>query len=140
MIAPFLANKGVVLAWAMGTIIIKASFLQIYIKHLRSLVYNELQTPIKLFPWLGWVMKASPLPGFRAVWRARPHMLFSHSPLWQVPPFYKSCTTCTTTRTCLLQRSATSFELSVRRLVTQAFLVYVYFGFVFFLKKKKSPA
>lgn len=59
----------------MGTIIIKASFLQIYIKHLKSLVYNELQTPIKLFPWLGYVMKASPPPGFRAVWRARPHML-----------------------------------------------------------------
>lgn len=63
------------LAWAMGTIISKASFLQIYIKHLKSLVYNELQTPIKLFPWLGYVMKASPPPGFRAVWRARPHML-----------------------------------------------------------------
>lgn len=59
----------------------------------------------------------------------------SHSPLWQVPTFYKSCTTCTTTRTCLLQRSATSFELFVRRLVTQAFLVYVYFGFVSFFKK-----
>lgn len=58
----------------MDTIIIKASFLQIYIKHLKSLVYNELQTPIKLFPWLGYAMKASPPPGFRAVWRARPHM------------------------------------------------------------------
>lgn len=62
----------------------------------------------------------------------------SHSPLWQVPAFYKSCTTCTTTRTCLLQRSATSFELFVRRLVTQACLVYVYFGFVC-LKKKIQP-
>lgn len=51
-----------------------------------------MQTPIKFFLWLGYVMKASPLHGFMTVWRARPHTLSpTVQTLRQVPIFYKSC-------------------------------------------------
>lgn len=45
----------------MGTITNKASSLQIYIKLGRTLLYNDMQNPIPLFPGLGHATRASPL-------------------------------------------------------------------------------
>lgn len=83
--ALFLANKGAVLARAAGTITNKASSLQIYIKLGRTLLYNDMQTPVPLFPRAGTRHEGLP----SALWRARPHTLSpTGQALRQVPVFH----------------------------------------------------